>query len=316
MPYHQPVRLVVAVVIDDGDIAAREQPDGRDIAFTDGDGVAHLAHEIDGYDSGRLTAWLRVRMLEAFGPTKLWVYYGDERSTPWYDVEATWVDAASVWHLREDPREAPVSFGDSGPADNDGFLSRSPGALTSADGIAGSALGFSDGTRVFFSNGPEATLTFADTSFSYMLWINTSVAYAGIPWFHSGTCAPGCPGYSIELFTSWNASVSDGATNPLAAFGQGDAYLDRWVHLAGVVDRVRGELRAYVNGVETGVTDIESLGSLSPNYSATLGNGDQLIGTIDEVRVYPRAVSEAELTAMYNNMMTSVTLGPEEPRGF
>jgi hypothetical protein len=75
----------------------------------------------------------------------------------------------------------------------------------------------------------------------------------------------------------------------------------RWSHVALVVDRGAKELRFYVNGVAPGeAKGLGALGSLRNSAALGIGcipssKGNQLGGFVDEIRIYARALSAAEV---------------------
>ena len=78
--------------------------------------------------------------------------------------------------------------------------------------------------------------------------------------------------------------------------------LNTWTHLATTYDGAN--MRFYVNGVLVGTTP--GTGTINAangalriggNNSAPLGQGEFFKGLIDEVRIYNRALSSAEITA-------------------
>jgi hypothetical protein len=90
----------------------------------------------------------------------------------------------------------------------------------------------------------------------------------------------------------------------------GDAVLnanitqDRWVHLAGVVDNVANETRLYVNGSyqtnDSGASSWEDLTvSIGSRYDAP--TADPVNATIDQVRVYDRALNDSEIASFTNS---------------
>ncbi|GID97762.1 LamG-like jellyroll fold domain-containing protein [Amorphoplanes digitatis] len=91
------------------------------------------------------------------------------------------------------------------------------------------------------------------------------------------------------------------------ALGPARPEVGRWYHLTGVRDSVRGELRLYVDGEPAG-----RAGACMPQAAATgntvIGRGryggnpvDYLDGTIDQVHLYDRALSAAEIKELYDS---------------
>lgn len=89
----------------DADLHAKAQPDGDDILFMDGPGVAHkLYHEIESYETsnGELLAWVNIMNLTADKDTVLYLYYGNPDSANGQMPQRVWDPYfAGVWHLKD-----------------------------------------------------------------------------------------------------------------------------------------------------------------------------------------------------------------------
>ncbi|MGL5929597.1 MAG: LamG-like jellyroll fold domain-containing protein, partial [Dermatophilaceae bacterium] len=82
---------------------------------------------------------------------------------------------------------------------------------------------------------------------------------------------------------------------------------DRWYHLTGVRDSVKGELRLYVDGEPAGTTSA-CLTSATPVGNTVIGRGqfdgnqvDHLDGVVDQVHLYDRALSASEIEELYDS---------------
>ncbi len=80
--------------------------------------------------------------------------------------------------------------------------------------------------------------------------------------------------------------------------------LGDWYHVVGVRDAADQKLRLYVNGDLVGQSDV--CGGTTPSGPLTIGRGqwsgnpvDYWAGTIDDVRVFDRALSDAEVAQVY-----------------
>ncbi|MFI5938304.1 LamG-like jellyroll fold domain-containing protein [Actinoplanes sp. NPDC051494] len=89
------------------------------------------------------------------------------------------------------------------------------------------------------------------------------------------------------------------------ALGPVKPEVGRWYHLAGVRDSVKGELRLYVDGVQAGAVSA-CQPQAAPTGTTVIGRGkyggnpvDYLDGTVDQVRLYDRALSAAEIQQLY-----------------
>jgi hypothetical protein len=101
-------------------------------------------------------------------------------------------------------------------------------------------------------------------------------------------------------FALWNNSIN----NWNAAYSATSLSTNTWQYLVGTFDG--RYLRIFINGTQTGVTDLgtsgNTIGYASDNtyigeYGASLYH---FSGLIDDVRVYNRALSAAEVQALYN----------------
>ncbi|GLH95300.1 hypothetical protein Pa4123_05720 [Phytohabitans aurantiacus] len=79
-----------------------------------------------------------------------------------------------------------------------------------------------------------------------------------------------------------------------------------WTHLAGVFDKFEGKMRLYVNGVLMGEVDRvprwHGVGALRIGYARVKGaNHSFFPGTLDEVKIYDRPISAAEVRAQVSH---------------
>jgi len=96
--------------------------------------------------------------------------------------------------------------------------------------------------------------------------------------------------------------VGNGTTNTNSQFN-GSGMLNNWIHLIGVYDGTNVFL--YVNGTVQPSSGLTGNIGLSANDLWVSGNpaysGDYMQGQIDEVGIWNRALTQAEVTALYNN---------------
>jgi uncharacterized repeat protein (TIGR01451 family) len=91
-------------------------------------------------------------------------------------------------------------------------------------------------------------------------------------------------------------------------FGSTTIQMNRWYHVVGVYDAAARTIHVYVNGVLDDSTKgyVAPSGSqLNSSLNAYIGkrastNGYEFKGTIDEVRIYNRAITPSEITALFN----------------
>ena len=79
-----------------------------------------------------------------------------------------------------------------------------------------------------------------------------------------------------------------------------------WHQVAGVFDAAGGTMRLYTDGTQDGVAGSVAWGAAIADTVAVIGadgqgTGDRLHGIVDEVAVYGRALSAAEIRTLYDN---------------
>jgi len=273
-------------LVDDPDLRLA-RPDGRDLAFVVDGSV--VPHEVEAFDmqQGSLVAWVRVPTLTS--ETRLEIYFGNPALGAPVDASAVWQSrVAAVWHLHQSPSDPPPQMVDS----TTGLGGIAAAGITSRAGVAAA--------------GDIARLDFGSSSFTYSTWVFVD-APRGLydaPLFKGGANFD-VPGYDFQLGnTAWSANLADGAQSVGIDLGPATVFMSRWVHLVAVVDRATGELRGYVDGVLRATASIVGLGSLDTTYPLRFGNtltDAQYRGGIDEVRIYPGALSEAWITTEHAN---------------
>lgn len=303
-----PVGVVLA---NDAELAASALPEARDVVFTADDGTTRLEHEIERYAAGSLVAWVRIPRLA--GTTRIYLYYG---GAPVPDSDVTWsMTFGAVWHM------GGAALGiepDSTP--NANTLSAITGAPPAViDGIAGSAREF-DGTNDRLDAAHAASLDAGDGSLCYSLWVRAGAPIDGYDSpLAKGGSQPQFPGYLIQLGADpWTASVADGSVQRQVELGSGTTRTGTWVHLAAVIDRDSGELRAMVDGIQVARTELAPLGSAaSPTSALSLSPiYDPFRGVIDEVRIYRQPLPAAWFATEHANLTdpTFLSVGGAETR--
>lgn len=168
------------------------------------------------------------------------------------------------------------------------------------DGRIGMALSF-DGVdgRVDITETTNV-LDVGMASFSVSVWINVG-APAGLydcPWWRGGS-STSYAGYDIELGTApWHVGLSDGVD---VALGTLPEVVGRWVLLTAVVDRDADTLTLYEDSAMVDA-DAITLGTLAQTRTAkigdTVGGMGVIRGLVDDIRVYDRALTAAEVDAL------------------
>ncbi|MCC6963187.1 MAG: T9SS type A sorting domain-containing protein [candidate division Zixibacteria bacterium] len=194
---------------------------------------------------------------------------------------------------------------------NDGTITDDAGFTINGDfvpGITGTALHLDGSTEIHFgvpSNlSPSSGITVEAWYFGEDFHGSGNDAIVDRPYlFH------GLPAYQYHLGVRGTQYYGPGLNGSgfLFAIGNNDVYNTletdlgfwepgRWYHLVGTYDGVKQKL--YVNGV---LVLQQSVGGTIPDYGQQLYFGAHvnidchLVGTIDEIRIYDRALTEAEI---------------------
>ncbi len=107
----------------------------------------------------------------------------------------------------------------------------------------------------------------------------------------------------------YNGSVSSGTWSIFGPTGtryncslfSGTGVIGNWYHLVGTFDSVSGQQKCYFNGELKGTTSGAALGFNTDNvFLGKYTSGYQVGGTMDDIRIYNKALSADEIKSMYN----------------
>ncbi|HUX35792.1 MAG TPA: LamG-like jellyroll fold domain-containing protein, partial [Candidatus Paceibacterota bacterium] len=164
-----------------------------------------------------------------------------------------------------------------------------------------------------YVNIPDSTsLHFGTNSFTVSLWMQFPTGAVNPYWsFGKGNGYSGV-GYGIAHWTTGNpispgmfvddgsriCSPSCGVSSYAASVARGN-----WIYYTWVIDRNADVVKEYSNGVYGSSVSIAGLGTFDDTASPLeLGGmgGNRYNGKLDDVRIYNRALSAAEIMALYN----------------
>ncbi len=148
----------------------------------------------------------------------------------------------------------------------------------------------------------QETMNVGDGDFTVSAWIHPrQLRRAGIV----GMGAPGKHGWYLDMpnrgalrFESFGL---DRKSNGTISSPVGTIRANDWQHVAAVVRRGKSEARLYVNGYAVAKGEIGAVNLDNPAMALRIGhNSDdqQYKGELDEVRLYRRALSEAEIQVL------------------
>jgi type II secretory pathway pseudopilin PulG len=166
---------------------------------------------------------------------------------------------------------------------------------------AGSCLYF-DGVDDYVGFGNPSELNFGTGSFSYSLWFfpAASVGPFDMPW-NKGGSSIGSIGYDLEFGNGgWATYITDGTVSRGTVCASNEI-LNRWAYVTVVIDRQAGTLDCYIDAAKGGSSSLGSFGSVSSSNSGIVSHQAYRIkGYVDDIRFYNRALSAAEVQAIYN----------------
>jgi len=196
---------------------------------------------------------------------------------------------------------------------------------TDRNGNANKAYSF-DGVDdyIFIVN---SLLAASETSFSISIWVNPNI-------FFNNYSELMCDRGTLTYAHKYRISIADnGATSQPATFyclmgdGLGETHcydttylnLNLWSHYIVVFNSVLGEMRTYKNGNLTDVNPSSGVGSGYPNQTTPTYIGKSISpagfdygfhGLIDDIGIWNRALTQQEITALYNGCQLAVNTQP------
>jgi len=308
--YQVLVTLDTASLISEG----KMQSDCDDIRFTDTDGVTTLNYWLEsGCNSASTKLWVKVPSIPASSTKTIYMYYGNVDASSQSSVANTFIreiDGAQPvkgsWHF--DEGSGTTANDDSGN-DNDGTIY----GASWVDGKYGKALSF-DGVNDYVDCGNDTSLNFGTGAFSVELWIK--VLTNDNTWHNLISKKYGYNSFYIgwQVWLDFRTSgamqlrVNDGSANadntPTASGDLKTIIQDGNYHHLVYVNNGNGTVTFYLDGADKGTVSFSMTGSLNNTEPLRIGvstGGNAGLHSIkDEVRIYNRALSEEEISDLYN----------------
>jgi hypothetical protein len=224
-----------------------------------------------------------------------------------YDRALTASEVASAAHLGDSLVARFALDETTGTSSSDvvgGHTAVSTGTVTRGAGYAGGGVVLDGATGSLATSAP---LVRTDQSFSVSAWAKlTSTAGFATVLSQDGSQASGCYlQYSAQddrwAFAQVASDVANAATT--RALSAHPPQVGAWTHLTGVFDATAGQLRLYVNGAPAG--SAAHSGAWHAAGGTQIGRGrwngaavDFFPGSIDDVRVYSRALSDDDVRTL------------------
>ena len=307
--------FAVLISVTDTDLADTDnsghvvQSDGGDILFTNSDGDK-LDHEIEKYTNttGELVAWVEVDSLSSSIDTVLYIYYGSSVAGNQWDMNATWESSLKmVQHLQEEVTDE----GTATDVHLDSTSNNNHGDQNGNDDAAAQIYKGQDfdGTDDYVEVSDSDSLDMGANDFSVSLWLkkaetadtsgNVVISKIDDVW----------EGFYIQAdyrVTMQRIEISyyDHVGGDNYAISDSGLLNDTdWHHVVGMKDGLTARL--YFDGTEINNRIAGAVGDINVSKSLYLGawyeGSGPLNSTIDEVRIYNRALTLQEISTQYNN---------------
>lgn len=212
-------------------------------------------------------------------------------------------DYGLVLFLKFDEGTGSTVADSSGNGNTGSWSGTGPRWGTRAGGGAGVFNGSDD--QISISNSPSITLT---NSVSLSFWFERTANWSEAFSYRGLVLKPYYMGFGtlIEWYTdnptNWNITsggVRSTVTGPTTT-------INTWYHSVGTYDYATGEMKYYIDGQLVGSRNIGSRKTIDLSTSSVRigygpsSNSPYFPGLIDDIRIYNRALSAAEVTAIYN----------------
>jgi len=207
---------------------------------------------------------------------------------------------AGQWRFDEVETSTSTTTYDASGNGNDGTLTNSPVRSTSTCRI-GNCLSF-DGTNRYVNLG---TLDFWGTGQqTFSAWIKPSSnapSVRGFVFAHAGS--PTNNRFYIIQMTTGNILFQGGDLSTYTILQGVEYSAGDWIHIVVIRDYDSATLNAYVNGVQKITNQSAVFGSTSQygNNIGAIAGSETFNGSIDDVRIYNRALSADEVTQLYKS---------------
>ncbi|MDD5011416.1 MAG: hypothetical protein PHQ00_04765, partial [Phycisphaerae bacterium] len=151
-----------------------------------------------------------------------------------------------------------------------------------------------------------STIDFGDEDLSVSLWAIQPTSFSGqYELFIKGTIGGGAfpgSGKRYELYrkdADFRFAIDDNATKSELSLPVGNFCTGNWVHIVAVRDTVANQIRLYSNGVLRGTAN-DNTGNIGQAEPLYIADGVFTNGAIDDVRIYRYALTQEQITEIYN----------------
>lgn len=284
------------------------QPSFGDIRWTSDDGNSLLDYWIESSTtSGNAVFWINVTADLSSTSQTIYLYYGNSAVSTTSSAANTFIriiDGGSmVLSLPLDEGSGVIVYDKSGNGNNGAVNSSGTSFVT---GKFGTGLHFDGTTNSFVNVTDSNTLDIGTNNLTISMWVNMS-SMTGTQTLLTKRNATSLAnsGYQLQLQSGTPyLYFCDGSTTRLVGHANTALSLNTWYFLVFVMQR-NGNVTFYVNGTAKGTFDISTeQGSLANSVNLYLAKeiGYNAIGngTLDEVNIFNRTLTAAEISDMFN----------------
>ena len=184
--------------------------------------------------------------------------------------------------------------------------------VSSFTNVLGQAIEFDGSLERAVDCGPFGGATTG--SLTYAVWLKPSVVNNREAIAKWSTTNP-TEGFRLSLRSDTSIRFFVGSSSPIYALAPANSYaVDEWVHLACTIDLANDLVTAYVNGESVASRDLagKTPGILDSDASLFLGRisyteSYRYSGLMDDVRLYDKALSPAEILQLYADVTGALT---------
>ena len=302
-----------------------EHASGYDMVWVDSDNETLLAFQQELYASttGRIVHWINTDLSSTTDKT-IYLYYGKSGAIDESDPAGVWPSYyKGVWNMAEDPSstaDGPCGGGDFHVCDSTAYGNHGEStAMTSAfrvEGWLGKGYDFpGDAGYIIVPN--DASLDFPGTvRLTFSAWTkNRDCQSSGSKFIEVRSSGGAFPDImQIECHPTKGGGVNSALTTvqhsnavQIELAGTTAVNDDTWRHIVGTIDGT--EVKIYVDGIEENSGTMSNPPSAS-GFQAIMGHGfaagaRRMDGILDDVRFLHVALTQADITTMYNNTRSS-----------
>lgn len=168
-----------------------------------------------------------------------------------------------------------------------------------------------NGTNQFMSV-PTPTFSFASTgSFTVSWWMKRSTAGYGVA-LMSGVSGGGSFVWNFQTSTNLDMQFGTNKQGGAWTWAQGTYSTGQWLHLLGTY--ANGSMVFYVNGVQVATATYSQTGAqqtIMPLWVGRGVSGANFNGQIDDIGIWDRVLTPAEISILYSGCTLAVTSQPK-----